>query len=88
MQAFCRRAVKKGFDFTLMVVGESGLGKSTLINSMFLCDIYNKDLPNNNNNHKDKIFKPDQTLSIEAKSVLITEKNVNVKLTLVDTPGK
>ncbi|CAG08574.1 unnamed protein product [Tetraodon nigroviridis] len=35
-----RKSVKKGFDFTLMVAGESGMGKSTLINSLFLTDLY------------------------------------------------
>ncbi len=40
-----RKAVKKGFEFTLMVAGESGLGKSTLINSMFLTDIYSTEYP-------------------------------------------
>ncbi|KAK2095665.1 Septin-2 [Saguinus oedipus] len=35
-----RKSVKKGFEFTLMVVGESGLGKSTQINSLFLTDLY------------------------------------------------
>ena len=29
--------MKKGFEFSLMVVGESGLGKSTLVNT---CDLY------------------------------------------------
>nr|XP_020480769.1 septin-5-like isoform X2 [Monopterus albus] len=37
-----RKSVKKGFDFTLMVAGESGLGKSTLVNSLFFTDL-NKD---------------------------------------------
>lgn len=26
-----RKSVKRGFEFTLMIVGESGLGKSTLV---------------------------------------------------------
>ena len=28
--------MKRGFEFTMMVVGESGLGKSTVVNSLFL----------------------------------------------------
>lgn len=40
-----RKAVKQGFDFTLMVVGASGLGKSTFINSLFLSQIYNQKDP-------------------------------------------
>ena len=40
-----RKAVKDGFEFSLMVVGESGMGKSTLINSLFLTDIYGAEYP-------------------------------------------
>ena len=35
-----RKTIKKGFEFTLMVAGETGLGKSTLVNTLFLTDLY------------------------------------------------
>uniref|UniRef100_A0A8B9TPI9 Septin 4 n=1 Tax=Anas platyrhynchos TaxID=8839 RepID=A0A8B9TPI9_ANAPL len=76
-----RKSVKKGFDFTLMVAGESGLGKSTLVNSLFLTDMYRdrKFL-----NAEERIT---QTVEITKHVVDIEEKGVKLRLTIVDTPG-
>ena len=77
-----RKSVKKGFEFTLMVVGESGLGKSTLINSLFLTDLYpDRVVPN----AAEKINK--KTLRLDASTVEIEERGVKLRLTVVDTPG-
>jgi len=75
-----RKAVKRGFEFTLMVVGETGLGKSTLINSMFLTDVYSKDYPGPSQRLK-------KTVQVETSKVLLKEGGVNLTLTIVDTPG-
>ncbi|KAM9332840.1 septin-5-like [Pholidichthys leucotaenia] len=76
-----RKTVKKGFAFTLMVAGESGLGKSTLINSLFLTDLYkNRKVPN----AEERIS---QTLSIVKHAISIEEKGVKLRLTIIDTPG-
>ncbi|CAG9132281.1 unnamed protein product [Plutella xylostella] len=76
-----RKAVKKGFEFTLMVVGETGLGKSTLINSLFLTDVYDKD------KHPGPSHRVKKTVGVETSVVLLKENGVNLTLTIVDTPG-
>ncbi|XP_035911886.1 septin-7 isoform X14 [Anopheles stephensi] len=76
-----RKAVKKGFELTLMVVGESGLGKSTLINSMFLSDIYHAE------QHPGPSKRIKKTVAVESTKVLLKENGVNLTLTVVDTPG-
>ncbi|CAN7938819.1 unnamed protein product, partial [Ixodes hexagonus] len=75
-----RRAVKKGFEFNLMVVGKSGLGKSTLLNSMFLTDVYSDEYPGPSKRIK-------KTVQVETTRVLLREASVELLLTVVDTPG-
>lgn len=76
-----RKYAKKGFDFTIMVVGQSGLGKSTLINCLFLADLY-----------KDRVIPSasqliNRTLKIEKKQLDIIERGIKLRVTIVDTPG-
>ena len=64
-----------------MVVGESGLGKSTLINSMFLTDVYSGECPGPSARLK-------KTVNVDTSQVLLQESGVNLSLTIVDTPGE
>ena len=70
-----------------MVVGESGLGKSTLINSMFLTDIFNQGVSSSDQTST-IIPKVCQTLTINEQKVKLVENEVHLSLTVVDTPGK
>nr|XP_012997734.1 septin-1 isoform X2 [Cavia porcellus] len=62
-------------------IWESGLGKSTLINSLFLTNLYEgRQVP-------EASARLTQTLTIERRCVEIEEGGIKVKLTVVDTPG-
>ncbi|CAI8016184.1 Septin-7 [Geodia barretti] len=76
-----RKAVKRGFDFTLMVVGQSGLGKSTLINSLFMSDIYEDSTYNGSG------IRMPKTTQIRSSTVHVQEGGVHLELTVIDTPG-
>ena len=82
-----------------LFVGESGLGKSTLVRSLFLTNLFgNKTCPpaigkgyllriavTYSSLSLSERIKP--TPSIDATTVDIEEKGVKLRLTVVDTPG-
>ncbi|CAD5205443.1 unnamed protein product [Bursaphelenchus okinawaensis] len=77
-----RRCLKNGFDFTLMVVGKSGLGKSTFVNSLFTAEI-NEPQTAQAAAHQ----KIEKTVKVNAKTLALEEDGVNLNVTFVDTPG-
>ncbi|KAF3687576.1 Neuronal-specific septin-3 [Channa argus] len=76
-----KKTMKTGFDFNIMVVGHSGLGKSTLVNTLFKSQVSRR---STGWARDEKIPK---TVEIKAVSHVIEEGGVKMKLTVVDTPG-
>ena len=73
---------KKGANFTLMVVGESGTGKTTLINTLFRTELA---APRDYTRRHLKQL--DKSVDIDIISAELEEKNFRVRLTVIDTPG-
>ncbi|XP_033091733.1 septin-12 isoform X2 [Trachypithecus francoisi] len=72
------KAMKMGFEFNIMVVGQSGLGKSTMVNTLF--KVWKSNPPGLG-------VPPPQTLQLHSVTHVIEEKGVKLKLTVTDTPG-
>nr|XP_046270530.1 neuronal-specific septin-3 isoform X3 [Scatophagus argus]XP_046270531.1 neuronal-specific septin-3 isoform X3 [Scatophagus argus] len=75
------KTMKAGFEFNIMVVGQSGLGKSTLVNTLFKSKVSRKSCTPN---YEEKISR---TVKLHTISHVIEEKGVKMKLTVTDTPG-
>lgn len=75
------RLVKRGFTFNVMLVGYSGLGKSTLVNTLFSSHLVDS-------NGRDTINEPiDRTTEIKITNHTLLENNVRLNLNVIDTPG-
>ena len=77
LKSMLAKLSQDGFRLKVMVVGESGLGKTTLIDTLFRSRM--KDQPQKALNAK--------TVSIEKREVSIEENGIKLNLTVVDTPG-
>ncbi|KAL5511260.1 CDC10 [Sanghuangporus vaninii] len=75
------KLLKRGFQFNVIVVGQTGLGKSTLINSIFASHL----IDSKGRLEADEPIR--QTTEIQAVSHVITENGVRLRLNIVDTPG-
>jgi len=73
---------KRGANFTLMVAGESGLGKTTFINTLFSTSIKSYF-----DNRKREIKRGNRTVEIEITKAELEERLFKVRLTVIDTPG-
>lgn len=80
-----RRSAKKGFEFTLMVVGETGLGKSTLMSCLFGSDLGKTRRAAPPPPLTQESMK--KTLTIEKSQLDIVEKSLKLRVTIIDTPG-
>ncbi|OLL21792.1 Septin spn4 [Neolecta irregularis DAH-3] len=73
---------KRGASFTIMLAGESGLGKTTFCNTLFSTTIKGYQ------NHRKRFQKQlDKTVEIEITKAELEEKFFKVALTVIDTPG-
>ncbi|KAL2430437.1 Septin-like protein spn2 [Exophiala dermatitidis] len=76
-----KKLLKRGFQFNIICVGQTGLGKSTLINTIFASHLIDS---------KGRL-RPDEpvraTTEIQTVSHIIEENGVRLRLNIVDTPG-
>lgn len=77
------RLVKKGFQFNVMVVGHSGLGKSTLVNTLFASHLVDSQGAGSG------AAAPaiSQTTEISVSQHTLVEDKVRLNINIIDTPG-
>ncbi|EST09475.1 Cell division protein GTP binding [Kalmanozyma brasiliensis GHG001] len=77
-----RRAAKKGVSFCLMVVGASGTGKTTFVNTLCESEVIGHKISDN-----PETAHIEEGIRIKPVNVELEEDGMRIGLTIVDTPG-
>ncbi|KAJ9089706.1 Septin-6 [Entomophthora muscae] len=75
----CLRLGRSSLVLNLMVVGETGLGKTTFMNTLFNSDLTEYIVP--------KVPQKTTEVRVVPSTFELKEENVNMRLTVIDTPG-
>lgn len=75
-QQVVNKAVRLGFDFNILCIGETGIGKSTLIDTLFKTEFNSSPVTHNQTE-----------VSLHENTYRLKEGNVQLRLTVVDTVG-
>lgn len=75
------RLLKRGFQFNVMVVGRSGLGKTTLVNTLFSSKLATTQ------GRRSVDIPIEKTTEIKVHSHVLHENNVKLNVNVIDTPG-
>jgi cell division control protein 12 len=68
---------RKTINFTILLVGASGSGKTTFINTLFNTDLKGPSFPS----------LTEKTLKMDINRFELEEKGFKIRLTIIDTPG-
>lgn len=79
-----RKSVRRGFSLNIMVAGESGLGKKTLVNTLFNQEVLtDQDIDEPTDFEEGEL----STVRVKTTNAQIEEDGVKLNLSVVTTPG-